>query len=248
MSALQNNGHSSEPKDVEETIRISADSDVFKFYENGSRILFVWFGGIREPFFGKSFAEQSGFDCLYLRDAAFDWYTNGIVGLVDDVYQSVNWLKGFMSEKYDFVCFGGQSSGGYAALHYGLLCNANLCVVFAPQTRNTFDGQCRMSPDVRLVDLYEIYSESLQPPKVVLNVSRSESEHVNEFMWDDFRQIETFRTLNCVTTIIHPYDHHATSFKLHDDGMLYGFLSSTVDLYGALAGVAPVPKPDPVPA
>jgi hypothetical protein len=112
------------------------EDDVFRFYENGSKILFVWFGGMREPFFGKSYADQSGFDCLYLKDAGFDWYTRGIVGAAVDVHQSVDWLKDFISQKYDFVCFCGQSSGGYAALYYGLLCSVNLCVVFAPQTNN----------------------------------------------------------------------------------------------------------------
>jgi hypothetical protein len=205
------------------------DEVAFKFHSNNSKVLIVWFGGMREPFFGKRFADESGFDCLYFRDSGFDWYTKGLAGVADNIELSAAWLNSFKLGKYDFVCFCGQSSGGYGALYFGLHCSANLCIVFAPQIKNVFDGQCRMSPHVPLMDLYEQYrNQNPKVPKVILNLSRSEKDHLHEFAWDDFKQVENFKNLDCVTTIIHPYDNHATSFKLSADGILYRFLIANI--------------------
>ncbi|ANH71895.1 hypothetical protein ACS15_2519 [Ralstonia insidiosa] len=213
----------------------STNSDFFQYANQGSSTLFVWFGGINEPFFSSSFPERSGFDCLYFRDTNYDWYTQGLHGLTAQSSELVAALREEILPAYSHVCFGGQSSGGHAALYYGLACEADLCIVFSPQISNQFDGQCRMSPHVKIPNLYDLYRDAAATPKVVLNVGRSERDHRHEFEWNDLKQIDDFRSLDCVTLNIHPYDNHAISVKLREDGVLYDTLCGYVMGYKALS-------------
>ncbi len=212
----------------------SKESEFFRYEKHGSDTLFVWFGGINEPFFSSSFPSYSGFDCLYFRDSEFDWYANGVAGLVPDAESLIAALRDGLMPAYSHVCFAGQSSGGHAALYYGLACLADLCIVFAPQIRNQFDGQCKMVPHVPLKNLYNLYRDALETPKVLVNVSRSERDHSNEFEWNDLKQLDEFRNLDCVTLNIHPYDNHAVSVKLREEKLLYDLLVGYVGGYKAL--------------
>lgn len=215
------------------------DKEIWKVYTRKSDTLFVWFGGINEPFFSEKFAETSGFDCLYFRDLGFDWYVNGLSGTSLSSEQFAQAIRAFSRPRYKFVCFGGQSSGGYAALFYGLACNADLCIPFSPQTRNTFNGQCSMTPHVKLADITELYRARTERPLVVLNVSRSERQHRNEYEWRDHDQIVDLKFLDGITTIIHPHDNHAVSVRLRSQGILYQHLVSLVATYRSLKAVFP---------
>ncbi|WP_185737801.1 hypothetical protein [Burkholderia cepacia] len=208
-------------------------SEHYQYVKQGSDTLFVWFGGINEPFFSSSFPGRSGYDCLYFRDSNSDWYANGVFGLTQDSSAFISIMRNVIMPNYRCVCFGGQSSGGYAALFYGLACLVDLCIVFSPQIRNQFDGQCRMSPHVRIHDLHELYRNSTERPRAIVNVSRSEREHQNDFQWNDIKQLDDFRHLDKVTLNIHPYDNHAVSVKLREEGLLYDLLVGYVTGYGA---------------
>lgn len=203
--------------------------EYYKLYRNNSDILFIWFGGINEPFFSEGFSNLSGFDCLYFRDTDLDWYSNGAFRKESSQKEFLEFLKN-QSMNYNFICCCGQSSGGYAALNYSILINADLCIAFSPQTKNTFDGQCHMTPHVRIKNITDLFNESLHRPRVILNVPRSENNHKHEFQWHDHAQISELKTLDKVTTIIHPYDDHAVSSVLREKNILYKLLISLVKL------------------
>lgn len=201
-------------------------------YKMGSDVLFVWFGGINEPFFSENFARECGFDCLYFVDKKYNWYTEGVdeEGVDHDTLIS---LLTDVCGGYSYVCFAGQSSGGYAALYYATKCRADLVIAFAPQTKNSFDGQCGMTPKVKLVDIFELYSSmsERERPHLVINISRSEKDHCNEFQWRDREQIAELSGLNRVTVVTHPYDNHAVSVLMRHDNILYRYLIATVGVY-----------------
>lgn len=206
------------------------NEEFFSFHSNQSDTLFVWFGGINEPFFSRKFFDHSGFDCLYFKDQSYDWYTNGLSGSGLSKEDFIANLKDFAST-YTYICFSGQSSGGYAALYYALHCDAKLCIPFAPQTRNFFSGQCGMTPQVRLENISDLYRHAERRPFVVVNLSRSEEAHTDEYEWHDHEQIRDFRKLDNVSIVIHPYDKHAVSFELKRNNILYSMIKSTIDCY-----------------
>ncbi|PYE16593.1 hypothetical protein C7410_12934 [Paraburkholderia silvatlantica] len=203
-----------------------------KAYANNSDTLFVWFGGINEPFFSENFARESGFDCLYFIDKNYNWYTEGLAA---DGYGPEEFVAALtdICRRYRYVSFAGQSSGGYASLYYARRCNVDLVIAFAPQTRNLFDGQCGMTPKVRLADIYDLYSSAgaAERPAVLLNISRSEKDHHREFQWHDREQIAEMATLDRVTVVTHPYDNHAVSVLMRHDAILYRYLAAMVSVY-----------------
>jgi len=210
---------------------ILENEHVARYHGNDSDTLVVWFGGINEPFFSEKFASHSQFDCLYFRDSACDWYVGGLHLCGYTKADFILLLKEFCASRYKFVCFCGQSSGGYAALYYGLVCHADLCIVFSPQTKNTFNGQCAMTPHVRLEDIAALYQNETVRPLVLLNIARSERDHIVEFEWRDHDQVADLRLLDGVTTIIHPYDNHAVSVKMREAKLLYTYVSGMVTVY-----------------
>lgn len=72
---------------------------------------------------------------LFLRDPEFTWYQQGIVG-VGDIIESVRYLRSLRNE-FDAqrVITVGNSGGGYAAILYGVLMEAEIIIGFSPQTR-----------------------------------------------------------------------------------------------------------------
>lgn len=203
----------------------------FRYYSMNSDHLIVWFGGINEPFFSGKLSNESGFDQISFIDAAKNWYTNGILSTHESVADGVSYLLNIiMQHKYAKVIFCGQSSGGYAALLYGFHLKVDLCILFSPQTRNFFNGQCMMVPSIKLVDVGDLYANN-PGPNLVFNVGRSEGDHENEFYWDDWRQLSKFLSFDCATFIRHPYDNHSISVLIKNNGNLYRFVSGLIKAF-----------------
>jgi hypothetical protein len=211
------------------TESLNQNGSCVQFYLKNSDTLLIWFGGAHEPFFSESYAESSRHDCIFFRDGSIDWYTNGVKDFLDTEHDLIEYLEKLRS-KYKSIIFAGQSSGGQAALYYGKICNVDLCIVFAPQIKNVFDGQCRMTPTIKITNLEDLYAKG-ENPKVILNVSRSESDHLDVFQWNDIDRIEKFKSLDCVTLITHPYDNHAVAVKLREHGILYSFVDNLIAVY-----------------
>jgi hypothetical protein len=200
-----------------------------RFYLKKSDTLIIWFGGAHEPFFSVNYAKNSCYDCIFFRDGNIDWYTNGVAGFLDTEGELIEYLENCRS-KYKLIIFAGQSSGGQAALYYGKICEVDLCIVFAPQIKNVFDGQCRMTPTIKIANLEDLYAKG-KNPKVILNVSRSEQNHLDVFQWNDIDRIKKFKYFDCVTLITHPFDDHAVTVKLREKGILYSFIDKLIEIY-----------------
>lgn len=87
-----------------------------------------------------------------------------------------------------------------------------------------------MTPHVRLQDIGELYLTNTKT-RVILNMSRSERDHEDQFSWDDWRQIEKLRENANVTVITHPYHNHSVSVKLREAGLLYKLTASLATTY-----------------
>lgn len=206
-------------------------TDHVRFYEASSELLIVWFGGINEPFMSSKLAEVTGHNVLSLRDSNFTWYTHGVLPTHGSIVEGRDFLNQLRDRRgFKRLVFCGQSSGGYGALLYAYHCHADVCIAFAPQTRNVFDGQCRMLPTVQLADLCNMYLTGSNV-RMLLNLSRNEEEHENEFFWDDWRHIRKLSTYAKATIISHPYSNHAVSAKLREDGLLYRYVSAMISAY-----------------
>ena len=72
-------------------------------------------------------------DQYYYIDGHQCWYHKGIIGISNNIPQSVEYLKSKFS-KYKNVYFIGCSAGGYAAILFGSLCNVTKVIAFKPQT------------------------------------------------------------------------------------------------------------------
>lgn len=206
------------------------DNDEARFHFKGNDRLIVWFGGINEPFFSEKFSDIAGCDCVYVRDTRSDWYVNGVLPSQNSPIEGRDFLKDIMARDYRKVIFCGQSSGGYAALFYGWHCPADLVIAFAPQTRNMRNGQNVMTPRVPLVDVGDLYLSGSNT-RIILNVSRNESAHEDDFFWDDWRQIRKISEFKGATVVSHPYDNHSVSVKLREDGLLYRYVTGMVNAY-----------------
>lgn len=216
------------------TFRLKSDllfSDEIRFHAHGSDKLVIWFGGINEPHFNPDVAILSGCDMLTVRDAQASWYTRGITSKHFSAEQALYELTQVILDRgYRKLCLCGQSSGGYGALLYAHLLNADLCIAFSPQTRNFYSGQCQMMPHVKLQDIGELYRTNTKT-KLIINMSRSERDHEDKFSWDDWRQVEKLREHPNATFLTHPYDNHAVSVKLREAGLLYKLTASLISTY-----------------
>ncbi len=201
-----------------------------RYYLNGNDRLLVWFGGINEPFFSERFPEISGCDCVFVRDTRYDWYTAGVLPSHTSPIEGRDFLNEVIARGYRKVIFCGQSSGGYGALFYGWHCPAHLIVAFAPQTQNMRNGQNIMAPQIPLTDVGDLYLSGSNA-KIILNLSRTESAHENEFFWDDWRQIRKLSQYRGATVVSHPYDNHSVSVKLREDGLLYRYVAALINVY-----------------
>jgi len=205
-----------------------SSQDEIRFHERGGENLIVWFGGINEPHFSVKLSEESGFDLLTLTDSG---NSNGLVSGHAHVEEAVKDLLSLVSSKgYQKVVFCGQSSGGYGALLYGHYCEADLCFVYSPQTRNFFDGQCKMTPHVKLYDLGDLY-KNYHKTNLVFNMARSERDHETEFFWDDWRQVAKFKHHPSAVFLTFPFDNHAVSLKLRERRNLYSHVSLLIKAF-----------------
>ena len=106
----------------------------------GNKNLLVSFGGIRHglgmPVF-EFFNSISDIQCdkVFFRDFSQAWYQKGVDSELNHIDEIIQYLKKIMnSNRYENVCFLGNSMGGYAAILFGSILNVDTVISFAPQT------------------------------------------------------------------------------------------------------------------
>lgn len=200
-----------------------------RFLDQGADATLVWFAGIQEPFLKSDFLAGVPMNALFLRDVNNDWYTGGVSGLSMDEEGTARWLRPFLAEHGPYSVFGGQSSGGYAALRMAHGLSPNLCIAFAPQTGNRPGFNGHIQPGVPITLLDELYERDPKNFPIKIHVSRSENSHSDQFFWDDWSHVGPMQKFPNVTVCTHPNDAHAISLYLYGKKMFYE--SIVIDSY-----------------
>jgi len=104
------------------------------------RPLLIAFGGIAgsmgmPPFEFYNMARDQDVNKIYLRDLGQSWYHSGLMGISRNIDETASFLRGKIDESgaQKVVVFG-NSMGGYAAILFGTLINADVVHAFSPQT------------------------------------------------------------------------------------------------------------------
>jgi hypothetical protein len=117
------------------------DSPVLRDYAADSRVLFIAFSGLR-----RSPGEKPGFSFinitgslpakkLFVRDLTKTWYLTGLPGLTRGVEKTAEFFRNeIRSANAARVVMVGYSLGGFAAMLYGMLVDADQVLAFSPQT------------------------------------------------------------------------------------------------------------------
>ncbi|WP_353862020.1 hypothetical protein [Azospirillum formosense] len=204
----------------------------YQHVSHGRNELIIWFGGIGEPFLNSNFIHACETDALFLVDVACDWYMGGLSGVSSSYAETAEWIELLIEKhKYSKVFLGGQSSGGYAALHTAaLLKKASGVTALAPQTRNLENFKKMMMPGVPIADLSKIYNDSMNFP-VHLHIARSERLHMEEFFWDDWNQVDWLLERSHVMVTRYPSDRHPVSLDMYRHGIFYQTVINDVQMF-----------------
>ncbi len=102
--------------------------------------LLIAFGGISgkmgvTPFEFFNLSKSFDTNRIYVRDFAQSWYHQGLPGIADDIDGIVDFLREKITQSHaDKVIMVGNSMGGYAAILFGVLLDADTVHAFSPQT------------------------------------------------------------------------------------------------------------------
>lgn len=128
----------------------------------GEPLLFA-FGGIAgkmaafPPFEFFRLTHQLRVNKAYIRDLSRSWYHGGLQGITEDIDGTVDYLKGIVRDSgTDRLVVFGSSMGGYAALLFGALLNAQAVHSFSPHTFLTDKKNVRNQEELKA--LHEKYS------------------------------------------------------------------------------------------
>lgn len=83
--------------------------------------------------FLKSFT-QKNINTVFVKDFQQCWYQKGLLGLSTDIQQTVDVIKERIPDQQENIYTIGTSAGGFAAILFGALLNADKIVAFGPQT------------------------------------------------------------------------------------------------------------------
>jgi pimeloyl-ACP methyl ester carboxylesterase len=173
---------------------------------------------------------------LFVRDPALVWFQHGVPGFGEAIDEVASSLKTLIAEQdIDRLVTIGSSAGGYAALAFGSLLEADLVLAFSPQTildRNWLDqvGDQRWpghfknlaalgGPDPRWVDL----SEALPRER---RAGTTYEVHYPSPYAEDARHAERLADLPGVTMIAHDRAYHNFIQGLRNRGELAEILGS----------------------
>jgi len=118
-------------------------SSEFRIHEDSNRYLIVCFGGMAQKIAGQPPYEflnhlsstYTNVDLTFFIDKKQCWYHKGIDGLTNTIDETVDYLNQLINaKKYEHIIFMGCSSGGYASILFGSLCNVQTVIAFFPQT------------------------------------------------------------------------------------------------------------------
>ena len=192
------------------------------------KVLVVCFGGNYEGLSWRSRLQALGVNFLHLQDSKFRWYLEGADGAAGP-WDTIRKIKDYHSRLPGLPLVTlGQSSGGYAALRYGLLLGADLMIAFAPQThflipRPLFKGQSPLYPPRDLIDVRPDLNATTR--RAVLIVGRSEVDNPpTQYFLDDLAHLDGIQPRDNVRIVTQETDTHTVAREMARAGVLDDFL------------------------
>ena len=207
----------------------------------GPAPVLVTFGGISGGLFGPPFEFLRQSDGLqvhrvFLRDLEQCWYQRGVPGLGDDVVEVAESLDALIEDlgatRRVFV---GTSSGGFAAILFGVLLGVDSVLAFSPQASLTVAarlhaGDRRWRPQVRTARRASKSPLHRDLPTLLTKTSMRGTIKVH-FRTDDLIDAAYAKSLErfaCVEVTPHPGDHSFVR-ELRDSNQLRSILTDSLN-------------------
>lgn len=119
----------------------SKDAPMATDFSSKSDVMLVAFGGLKGgigrilPFEFFNLTKDIDTKKIYVRDLSLAWYHKGLPGIAKNIDGVAKYLGGLVKKSgAKKVIVVGNSAGGYAALLFGHLIDADVVLAFAPQT------------------------------------------------------------------------------------------------------------------
>ncbi len=214
-----------------EVSHAASDESDYLITDHGADVLMISFGGFHEGFNFVGLGERLGVDGLFLRDRNLDWYLGGVRGIGTDLPAVSRFLREVIGirPRRRVLCIG-QSSGGYAALRFGLEVAPDAVLAFSPQTRPVAPGRIGTGPlegievsrpDDRIADLGRLYRA--RQPSFRIQVHLCETELDNPtvaYFWDDWYHLDGLDGIGALEVVRHPCTFHPVARHLDGIGAL----------------------------
>lgn len=173
-------------------------------------------------FFG-TLIKSSDFNVIFVKDYWQSWYQKGLLGVSEDVLSTSEYLKSILpSTTEDVICLG-TSSGGFAAILFSELLEANKSISFSPQVNidmNTFLNF--RTPDSRWDEIKESNFLDLRrriSGKVEHNI------YVGQGNLIDMNQVDLLPTLDIIKILCLETDQHNIAGFLKNKMLLSSVLN-----------------------
>lgn len=210
----------------------------------GSKNLLVSFGGISQglgiPVF-EFFNSISDIQCdkVFLRDYNQAWYQKGIDSDLNHIDKVTDYLQDIIvKNKYDKICFLGNSMGGYAAILFGSIIDVDTVISFAPQTSidrfyRLVNRDFRWFKQIRRVHASKSKRKDFFDLKKHLEMNNSYNTDINIYYSPtdvlDRKHAERMKAQKNIT--LHQIDKggHAVVKVVRDNGELKSLITSTFE-------------------
>lgn len=160
---------------------------------------------------------------MFVKDFRQCWYQKGLLGISDSIDETIAFFKQEMS-KHNFkkiICVG-TSAGGYAAILFGTMLNADEILAFSPQSkvnRDIFRNFKSTGSSIKDIDFNSPYLNLSKLPEL-----SSYSGTINLFYGSQNKRdtnhamnLSQFKSVNLIPL---PTDTHATARFLKEEGKL----------------------------
>ncbi len=194
--------------------------------------LIVCFGGNHEGLAWETRLRALNVNFLHLQDSRYRWYLEGADGSAG-VWDTARKIKDYRARVPGLPLITmGQSSGGHAALRFGLMLGADLMLAFAPQTRfliprPIYKDQAPLYPPHDLIDIRPELNATKQ--RAVIIIGRSEVENPpSQYFLDDEAHLEGIDERENVKVIRQNSHTHTVAREMASAGVLDDFLTRHV--------------------
>ena len=206
-----------------------------------SRSILIAFGGIYgalgiAPFEFFNLTKNYEVNRIYIRDLYQSWYHKGLPGLAKDIQDIALFLKYAVEKtKVERVVLVGNSMGGYAAILFGALIDANEVHAFSPQTfidkmNREFYRDNRWENQLNKVYLFT-ESKFYDLASLVDRYTGRCRFHIHYSPVDKLDKLHAERLGKFTATSLHPYNigGHAVIQHLKESGMLENILWGAIN-------------------